>query len=133
MYRVLLGIGDDEARAREQAAFVSGLPDAPSSVEAILLHSFVDNPAGASITQLAAVRRASDRLDDAGIEYTYVETSGDPVAEILEAAEAHDVDVICLSGRKRTPTGKAVFGSVTQGVMLDSERPVVTVQPRSEE
>jgi len=46
------------------------------------------------------------------------------VNAIVEAAQEHDVDVIFLAGRKRSPAGKVLFGSVTQGVALSTERPV---------
>lgn len=52
---------------------------------------------------------------------------GEPVDEILAEAEKRDARFLVVGGRKRTPVGKAVFGSVTQSVMLNSEIPVVTV------
>lgn len=51
---------------------------------------------------------------------------GDPGEEILALAERLDPRYLVVGGRKRTPAGKAIFGSVTQRVILDSERPVVT-------
>lgn len=51
---------------------------------------------------------------------------GDPAEEILAQAEAADARYLVIGGRKRTPAGKALFGSTTQTVILDSDRPVVT-------
>lgn len=51
---------------------------------------------------------------------------GDPATEIIKRADALDPSYTVVGGRKRTPTGKALFGSVTQSVILDSTRPVVT-------
>lgn len=57
---------------------------------------------------------------------------GEPVDEILAEAEERDARFLVLGGRKRTPVGKAVFGSVTQSVMLNAELPVVAVLDRPE-
>ncbi|WP_418282150.1 universal stress protein [Halorubrum sp. DTA98] len=131
MYRVLLGIDRDEDRALAQADAIAAIP-ADEEVTAHLCHVFRDNPEGASVNQLSAVRRARARLEDAGITCTHYEASGEPASELIAAAEAVDADAICLSGRKRTPTGKAVFGSVTQEVILSSDRPVFAIPIRDE-
>lgn len=52
---------------------------------------------------------------------------GDPSATILEQADALGARYIVIGGRRRSPAGKAIFGSVTQSVLLDSSIPVVTV------
>lgn len=52
---------------------------------------------------------------------------GDPSQEILEEAERRDVRHIVVGGQNRSPVGKAVFGSVTQSVLLNAERPVTKV------
>jgi nucleotide-binding universal stress UspA family protein len=53
--------------------------------------------------------------------------SGEPSEEILAYANEHDVDQIVLGFRKRTPTGKLVFGSTAQDVLLSTARPVISV------
>ncbi|ELY96828.1 uspA domain protein [Natrialba taiwanensis DSM 12281] len=53
------------------------------------------------------------------------QSSGDAVQNILETATAIDADLLSIGGRKRSPTGKALFGSVAQQVMLRSDRPVL--------
>ena len=52
---------------------------------------------------------------------------GNPVEEILEEGDDRDARYIVSGGRKRTPVGKAVFGSATQSLLLNATRPVVTV------
>jgi nucleotide-binding universal stress UspA family protein len=125
MYEVLVPIDQDESRAIAQAKAVAALPSAGTDVTAHLIHIFSDNPTGASVTQVAAVRRAREVLEDAGVEYVLDEESGSPAEEIVERADELDVDAICVAGRKRSPTGKALFGSVSQNVILETNRTVL--------
>ena len=124
MYHVLIAVDADENRALAQAETIADLPGT-DEVEATIFHVFGDNPSGASATQVAAVRRSVERLEEAGIETRVQESSGDPADTILDAAEEAGADLVCIGGRKRTPAGKALFGSVTQSVILNSDRPVV--------
>lgn len=52
---------------------------------------------------------------------------GDPTEEILAEAERREVRYLVIGGRRRTPVGKAVFGSTTQSILLNAELPVMTV------
>jgi len=52
---------------------------------------------------------------------------GKPDEEILAAARNADARYIVVGGRKRSPVGKAVFGSTTQSILLSSDRPVMAV------
>lgn len=133
MYRVLMPVDTNEDRALAQAEYVASLPDAAESVEASVLFVFTEDSDDLprefetfkSASRIGSVRRAQEALEDAGVEVTILEDSGDTEADILAEAEASDVDSIVLGGRKRSPVGKAIFGSTTQGVILSSDRPVV--------
>jgi nucleotide-binding universal stress UspA family protein len=127
MYRILAAVGTDEERALEQADAIADLPHSDSDVAVTLFHDFTDNPEGASVHRVAAVRRAADRLEDAGVAVEYAESSGDAAEAILETAAEIDADLLCLAPRERTPTGKVLFGSVTQQVILNSTRPTLVV------
>lgn len=128
MYEVLIGIDNtDDRRAVAQAEAVADLPHAADETTATLCHVFRDNPEAASVHQISAVRRARETLEAAGVDCVHYEASGDPADELLAAAADVDANAICVSGRKRRPTGKAVFGSVTQDVILGSDRPVFAV------
>jgi len=52
---------------------------------------------------------------------------GDVSEKILDAADRHDARYVVVGGRKRTPVGKAIFGSTTQSVLLHADVPVLTV------
>lgn len=125
MYHVVLGVDDDDEHARQCAQEIIDLPGEGAEKRVTIIHSFSDNPSGASATQIASVREAGDLFDDAGIEYDVEESSGDPAEAILDVAEDADADIIVVGGRKRSPAGKALFGSVTQTVILNAGRPVM--------
>ncbi|MFB6126441.1 MAG: universal stress protein [Halolamina sp.] len=90
-----------------------------------LLHVFEDNPAGATAPQHVTVRAAQDVLEDRGVEVHVRGDSGDPATVVQEVAAEVDADCIALGGGRRSPAGKAVFGSVTQTVLLSANRPVL--------
>jgi nucleotide-binding universal stress UspA family protein len=52
---------------------------------------------------------------------------GDPEVRILREAEDVDASYIVMGSRKQSPVGKALFGSVAQVVLLNTDRPVVVV------
>ncbi len=127
MYRVLLPIDENESRALAQADYVNSLPGT-DDIEAVLLYVFTDSTEGdvpRTVTIVRSVRRATEQLEDNGVEVTVLEDSMETVDNILRNADEHDVDSIVLGGRKRSPAGKAIFGSVTQKVILNTDRPVV--------
>ena len=124
MKHVLFAVDNEESRAEVQAETAADLFDT-ENVTAHLFHVFVDNPEGASVTQLGSVREAAEILEAVGFAIEYHEGTGDPSEEIVDLADDLDADAICLAGRKRSPTGKLVFGSVTQDVILNTERPVL--------
>lgn len=132
MYEILAAIDENEARAKSQAETIVDMPMDMSEVRVHILHDFTENPSGASVTQVSSVRRAKETLEDAGVEVVLEESSGRPTEAILELAEDIDADMICLAGRKRTPTGKVLFGSVTQGVILDTDRPVLVCSAKED-
>lgn len=125
MYDVLLAVDKSESRARSQVRAITELPVDADSIFVRVLHVFVDNPAGSSVHKLGSAKLVEEELEERGLEFQLEERSGDPVKEIRRHAAEHDSDLICLAGRKRSPAGKALFGSVTQDVILSVDRPVL--------
>ena len=125
MYEIVAGIDKSEARGTAIAEAITEVPMDTSQVRVTLLHDFEENPEGASVDQVASVRRAREVLEDAGVEVALEESSGEPADAILRLADEQDADMIVVAGRKRTPTGKVLFGSVTQSVILGTDRSVL--------
>lgn len=51
---------------------------------------------------------------------------GDVANEILAEADNLDPRFLVISGRRRSPTGKAIFGNTAQRILLNAECPVVS-------
>lgn len=62
------------------------------------------------------------------IEYEIRGLVGDRDETIVSLAEMVDADRVVVGGRKRSPTGKAVFGSTAQSVILSAPCPVTFVR-----
>lgn len=133
MYEVLVPVDLDEDRALAQASFVAGLPTADAEVNATVLFVFDGSDSDMpdelkrfkSADRVAAVRRCTEHLESAGVSVDVMDESGDAAETITELATAETPDLIVLGGRKRSPVGKAIFGSVAQQVILNTDRPVV--------
>lgn len=52
---------------------------------------------------------------------------GDVATEVLDFADEIDAQYLVTGGRRKSPVGKAVFGSDTQQILLSATVPVVTV------
>lgn len=52
---------------------------------------------------------------------------GDPASQLLRYGDEVDAEYLVVSTRKRSRVGKALFGSVTQSLLLNADRPVVVV------
>lgn len=132
MYRILVVIDDENEHVVAQVDAIEKLITVSDEAVVYLLHVFTNNQPGASINQVRGVRTAKRRLESLGVEVRLEETSGDPAGEIVTYAEEFNVDQICVGGRKRSPTGKALFGSVTQDVILSTDRPVLVCGTKRE-
>ncbi|ADJ13860.1 universal stress protein [Halalkalicoccus jeotgali] len=75
-----------------------------------------------------AAGRAAEGLDEVvSADYEVVGRVGNPGKKVVEYAAEVDARYIVIGGRSRSPVGKALFGSVTQSILLNADRPVVTL------
>ncbi|SEW31247.1 universal stress protein [Natrinema salifodinae] len=85
-----------------------------------------------TVTRRFAEEFAADVLEDGDVDVSVepvITDDGDLDEAILSTADRLACDHVFLVGRKRSPTGKAIFGDVAQRVLLNFDGPVtVTVQ-----
>ncbi|WP_049891169.1 universal stress protein [Natrinema versiforme] len=77
-------------------------------------------------TQHGTFRTIVDRFDAEGLDYELRIKIGPHATTIVNLAA--DADRVVIGGQKRSPTGKALFGSTTQEVMLEAPCPVTFVR-----
>lgn len=58
---------------------------------------------------------------------------GTPDERVLSIADQVDADYVVVGGRRRSPVGKALFGSVLQSILLNANVPVITVRGKNPE
>ena len=129
MYRVLVPLDTDMDRATKQVAYVSALPCASEAVEAVLAHSLSDEERSAPSDmqrpdRVDTVKTAKEQLAESDIAVDTIALSSPPSEGILSRLTDGDFDEVVLGGRKRSPTEKAILGSVTQTVILNADIPV---------
>ncbi|KYH24966.1 universal stress protein family protein [Halalkalicoccus paucihalophilus] len=145
MYQIVIPVDEDEARAKNAAEFVtgliseSGLDVDPGNISVSVVNVFkefkaIDEGGNVKSKDLydedefpESMVTARNLLVAAGVSVDLERRHGDPADEIVEYADSIDADTIIVPGRKRSPVGKAVFGSVTQDVILNFDRSVTIV------
>lgn len=137
MYHILLPIDRDEERATAAAETITGLPGPTEQLKVTLMNvqekvEVNTGDSGRISTEdmydetdfPAAVLRARNVLEERGVTIDLRREHDSPSKAIINVADELDVDQIVMSGRKRTSVGKVIFGSVTQGVLLNATVPV---------
>lgn len=66
-------------------------------------------------------------LDGIDVEYEAVGSVGSVADRILGTADERDCDHVFVVGRRRSPTGKAIFGDVAQSVILNFDGAVTVL------
>ena len=101
---------------------------ADSSGETKQASSAQGNPKLRSQLRSLVPAEAEERFD---IEEEVIE-SGNAAEAIARAAERFRADAICLGSHGRSGLAKTFMGSVAQGVMAKSRRPVLVVRAEKE-
>jgi nucleotide-binding universal stress UspA family protein len=74
------------------------------------------------------VREAASIVREAGLDLEIAGAVGAPAEEVAAYVAEHDVDHVFIGGRKRRPSGKALLGSTSQGILLALDVPCTVFQ-----
>lgn len=142
---VLVGVGvDDDATLTRFADTISTLAG-DAGLGVVLAHVYSEDDADTLEEMLdvrpneeqdlstaaehnTAIRTLASKLDDAGVPVTIRGRMGRTSDELVSLASDLDADFLLIGGRRRTPAGKAIFGSTAQEVLLSAPCPVVFVK-----
>ena len=70
----------------------------------------------------------AQKLQNAGLKVEWEVRQGTPAEEIVQSAQAKEIDLIAISSHGRSGLGRLVFGSVCDRVMRDSGIPVLVLK-----
>ena len=117
-----------EGRAALRAAIEqAGLRREPLHVVNTARGDAVVDPAFASDEDLAEVRR---QLEASGLDFEFEHgiTGRDGAEDVTRAAERLGASLVVIGMRRRSPTGKLIFGSSAQRILLDVPCQVLAVK-----
>lgn len=141
---VLIAVSNtDDRRLERLAATASDAVDDDGHV--VVLHAFDEDrydelteqlnlPSEGEAAPDDLVRRhgvatgITERLADDDVDVTVRGAVGDEADAILDLEASVDADQIVIGGRRRSPSGKALFGSTAQTVLLEADCPVTFVK-----
>lgn len=137
--KILLPIDRDEERAASAADIVRTLGELGGTLHVTILN--VRSKPDSSVSRRyendeelydeeefpTSVARVEEILASTNITIERRREYAEPAEKIIEVADEIEADQIVMSGRKQTPVGKVMFGSVTQSVLLNTDVPVTVV------
>jgi len=120
-------VGTDSVETSERLAeYLEGRVGDADTVIAVNSLRGGDSTSDADVLEgREALEALEERLAD--VDSHQLVRGNSPQEDVLDFAAKHDADELLIGIRKRSPTGKLMFGSTAQDLLLSAERPVVCV------
>lgn len=142
---VILAVGPEESDRTDRLAQTTMDLAGPAGATVVLLHVFTEEEYNSTTNKLdigdtsevtaddvakrhRTVRSIERSLDEEGINYEIRGAIGTHADEVVRLATDTESDLVIVGGRGRSPTGKAIFGSTAQEVILTAPCPVTLVR-----
>lgn len=145
---VLLAVGGGDESRLEELVDVTGELASPVDTTVIVVYLFDSDSHTETIqtisenpdeylgpddlaSQMDLVEAITDRLEASSIDYEVRATTGTKGDGVVDIATEMKTDRVVIGGDRRSPTGKALFGSRVQNVLLNAPCPVTFVRERN--
>jgi nucleotide-binding universal stress UspA family protein len=111
------------------------VPDSPEGIAALAAGAAEADLLGTDLIVVNLALRPIDRSSvPTGTQVQVIDRSGrsdrDPAEAVLDEIRDHDVSRLVIGLKRRSPVGKALLGSLSQRLLLESPVPVVAVKLR---
>lgn len=126
MTRYLVGV-DSVATAERLVEYLTDRLTADDTVYAVNSLPGGDRTSDQQVVDGREALEAIEEGLEAEVDAHQLIRGNAPQEDILQFAEEHPVEEIIIGIRKRSPTGKLVFGSTAQDLLLSTNQPTVVV------
>jgi nucleotide-binding universal stress UspA family protein len=125
MTRYLIGVDTTDTAEK----LVAYLQDRVTDDDAVYVVNSLYGESRTSDDEVVEGREATEYVEDhlPNAEAHQLIRGNSPQEDLVRFADEHAVEELVIGIRKRSPTGKLVFGSTAQDLLLETTRPTVVV------
>ena len=125
MTRYLIGVDTAETAAE----LVAYMEDRVTEDDTVFVVNSLHGESRTSDDEVVEGREATEYVEDhlPNADAHQLIRGNSPQEDLVQFADEHDVEELVIGIRKRSPTGKLVFGSTAQDLLLETPRPTVVV------